>query len=135
MKQKLLTMLLLLMGMVQGTIAQKEAYVASEDYGNTVTFYYDDQKAVRSWVAEINNSYVDYWNPDQYPPHPYIKAYKVVFDTSFADYRPTSTAYWFCGCQYLSTFSVPRDAKTLIHPRRVTGGGDVYKENVLIRKI
>lgn len=105
MKQKLLSLLFLLMGMVQGAMAQKEAYVASDDYWNTVTFYYDDQKTVRSQVAEINNNYVDYWNPDQYPPHPYTETSKVVFDASFADYRPTSTAYWFCGCYYLSVFS------------------------------
>ncbi len=98
-------LLLLLAGMVQETVAQKEAYVASDDYGNTVTFYYDDQKSSRSWVAEINKSYTDYWNPDQYPPHPYLKVSEVTFDASFADYRPTSTAYWFCGCDHLSSFS------------------------------
>ena len=48
MKQKLFSLLLLLAGMVQETVAQKEAYVASDDYGNTVTFYYDDQKSSRS---------------------------------------------------------------------------------------
>jgi len=105
MKQKLFSLLLLLAGMVQETVAQKEAYVASDDYGNTVTFYYDDQKSSRSWVAEINKSYTDYWNPDQYPPHPYHNVSEVTFDASFADYRPTSTAYWFCGCYYLRSFS------------------------------
>ena len=95
MKQKLLSLLFLLMGMVQGTMAQKEAYAVLSEDKQTVTFYFDDQKADRNGVKEINNAYATYGNA-------YGKAKNAVFDASFADYRPTSTAYWFMGCKSLT---------------------------------
>ena len=41
------------MGMVQGTMAQKEAYAVLSEDKQTVTFYFDDQKADRNGVKEI----------------------------------------------------------------------------------
>ena len=90
MTKKILSFLLLLMGVAQGAMAQEAYAVLSED-GQTVTFYYDEQKASRSGVVNINNS--DRQNP-------YRTATTAVFDDSFANYRPTSTAYWFDSCEY-----------------------------------
>lgn len=98
MKQKLLSLLFLLMGMVQGTMAQKEAYAVLSSDGNTVTFYYDTKKASREGVVEINNT-------DNRGSSAYGTATQAVIDKSFADYRPTSTAYWFEYCTKMSSIS------------------------------
>lgn len=82
--------------MVQGALAQKEAYAVLSDDGKTVTFYYDDQKGSRSGVVEINNT-------DGYPR--YSSATNAIIDESFKDYRPTSTAYWFQYCSKLASIS------------------------------
>ena len=97
MTKKLLSVLLLLMGVVQGAMAQaKEAYAALSQDGKTVTFYYDTQKGSRSGMVEISNT-------QEYMQNPYGAATTAVFDASFADYRPTSTAYWFYCCSNLTS--------------------------------
>ncbi len=58
----------------------KEAYYALSE-GNTVkTFYYDTQKEAR--------------HGEDVGPDGMSSVTKVIFDASFADYRPTSTAMW-----------------------------------------
>ena len=100
MTKKLLSVLLLLVGVVQGAIAQeKEAYAALSD-DNTVTFYYDTQKGSRSGVVEINKKSLSYGESNAYGT-----ATTAVFDPSFADYQPTSTAYWFYSCKNLTSIS------------------------------
>ena len=73
----------------------REAYAALSDDGKTVTFYYDGNKASRGGL-DINSR-------QQYPS--YSSATTAVIDASFADYRPTSTAYWFCKCLSLTTIT------------------------------
>ncbi len=75
----------------------KEAYVVKN--GATLTFYYDTNKATRKGTVHGIN--------DKRSDSPKIPAWagkgtmiitditKVVFDNSFKDYKPTSTAYWF----------------------------------------
>ena len=81
------------------SLTPTEAPVGPEPYavlsadGLTVTFYYDGQKSARGGV-DISNSYTG--------GTPYHTATTLVFDASFADYRPTSTAYWFYNCSSLS---------------------------------
>lgn len=75
------------------SLNDSEAYVVVN--GNTVTFYYDSKKAKRGG-SDINNRQNN---------SAYCNTKKVVFDSSFADYRPTSTAYWFYNCRYLTTFT------------------------------
>ncbi len=98
-KHKLLLFLLLLVGMAQGTIA-REAYAVLSSDGQTVTFYYDTQKANRTGVVEINKSeiYTSYGESNAYG-----SATTAVIDASFVDYRPTSTAYWFNQCTRLTS--------------------------------
>ena len=58
----------------------------------TVTFYYDDNIASRGG----ENIYLTI-------PRFYAEATKAVFDTSVADYRPSSTMTWFMQCSALTT--------------------------------
>ena len=110
MSKRLLSILLFLIGIVQGTIAQeKEPYAVLSDDGKTVTFYYDTQKASRSGVVEINNSHVDTWKGES---NAYGTAVEAHFDASFAAYRPTSTAYWFDECRQLVSITDMENLKT-----------------------
>lgn len=75
--------------------ATKEAYAVLSNEGNTVTFYYDTQKAVRGGI-NINTDSSD---------NPYADVTTAIFDASFAEYHPTSTAYWFYNCKSLTTIT------------------------------
>lgn len=76
----------------------EEAYFVMNS--KTVTFYYDNLKNERNGreitfynehgVASSNSIFYDW-------------ATKAVFDSSFANYYPTTTACWFNGCQKLQT--------------------------------
>ena len=85
---------------------EPEPYAVLSDDGQTVTFYYDDQKAIRGGV-DINNS-------ENYDHGftPYGNATTAVFDASFANYRPVSTAYWFWSCGSLTTITGLENLKT-----------------------
>ena len=115
MKKTLLSVLLLLMGVAQGTMAQeKEAYAVLNDDYTVLTFYYDTQKAERYSMSVGPFEWDD--NNDQpttswYPQGGTIKT--VVFDASFADCTSlTSTAYWFYGCSSLTTITGIENLKT-----------------------
>ena len=124
MKKKVLSFLLLLLGMAQGTMAQ-QAYAVLSDDGQTVTFYYDDQKDSRSGVVEINNETVGYGE------NPYGAATSAVFDDSFADYRPTSTAYWFYTCSSLRSI----EGLKYLNTEEVTDMSLMFSECSLLRSI
>lgn len=80
----------------------KEAYAVLDNGGNTVTFFYDSRKGSRGGI-NINNNYSD---------NPYANVTTAIFDASFADYRPTSTAYWFYNCNTLTTIKGIENLKT-----------------------
>ena len=80
-----------------------EPYAALSDDNTVLTFYYDDQKDARGGM-DINNMYVS--------SSPYGTATTAIFDTSFADYEPTSTAYWFEGCSSLTSIIGIENLKT-----------------------
>ena len=97
-----------------------EAYVAQSADKTTLTFYYDDQRATRTgttWgIKETKKegddtfpAWAGTWNVADR-----VTA-RVVFDASFRDFRPTTTARWFCnydalkqieGLEYLNTSEV-----------------------------
>ena len=97
-----------------------EAYVSQSADKTTLTFYYDDQRATRtgkSWGIEETKkegddtfpAWAGTWNVADR-----VTA-RVVFDASFRDFRPTTTARWFCnydvlkqieGLEYLNTSEV-----------------------------
>lgn len=78
-------------------VTNAEAYAVLVDDGKTVTFYYDDKKTSRGGI-DINNRWIGRSNSS-----PYGTATKVVFDESFAKYRPESTSYWFHKCSMITT--------------------------------
>ena len=93
-----------------------EAYAALSKDNTVLTFYYDANKANRNGmsVGPFTRSYVDgvykitgrEWND-------YVSTItKVVFDATFADYMPTSTAYWFYDCKALTTIAGIENLKT-----------------------
>jgi surface protein len=84
--------------------AVEEAYAVLE--GTTVTFYYDTKKTERGGM-DINNSEITSGSGS-----PYGAATTAVFDASFADYRPTSTAYWFMSCSSLTAITGMENLKT-----------------------
>lgn len=82
----------------------KEAYVVED--GSTLTFYYDANKATRTGtVYGINDkrkddTIVPAWAGTDDDPNERIT--KVVFDSSFKDYKPATTNSWFYFCSKLT---------------------------------
>ena len=95
MKKKLHLLLLALL-MPLFMLAENQAYAVLDESTSTLTFYYDDQKAARGGI-EINNKYLD-----KDSSSPYGSATVAVFDASFANYQPVSTANWFSQCSSLT---------------------------------
>ena len=83
----------------------KEAYVVED--GSTLTFYYDANKATRTGtVYGINQKRADdtmspAWAGTDDDPNERIT--KVVFDSSFKDYKPATTNRWFYFCKKLTS--------------------------------
>ena len=78
----------------------REAYVAQSADKSTLTFYYDDQRDTRTgttWGIEETKKEGD----DTFPAWAGTSfrsdsvTTRVVFDASFRDFRPTTTARWF----------------------------------------
>ena len=98
----------------------REAYVARSADKTTLTFYYDDQRAPRagkSWGIEETKKAGDYTLPAWagISTDANSTTTRVVFDASFRDFRPTTTAKWFYkyyrlkqieGLEYLNTQNV-----------------------------
>ncbi len=104
----------------------REPYAIFTPHNNTLTFYYDVNKFEYSYYATLDDENgmftaevydIPNITTDDYDSRPQWTSgiTKVVFDKSFAAYRPTSTARWFDGCsnlqeieglQYLNTEEV-----------------------------
>ena len=85
----------------------RKAYVAQSADETTLTFYYDDQRATRTgttWGIEETKKEGD----DTFPAWAGTQdvgdstTARVVFDASFRDFRPTTTAAWFYHCKALT---------------------------------
>ena len=73
-------------------LSAKSAYVEQSKDETTLTFYYDNDRGSRRgeiWGIDENFSFYGW------------RIQKVVFEDSFKDYRPTSTARWFAGFKSL----------------------------------
>ena len=79
--------------------AEDEPYAVLSDNDTVLTFYYDKQKTARGGI-DINTRS---WDIENGETPPYGGITKAVFDASFANYRPTSTDYWFQGCRNMTT--------------------------------
>ena len=95
-----------LLALPQTALAQsKEAYVVEN--GSTLTFYYDASKVLRSGTKygiddkRTDDTKVPAWAGSKLDKNE--RTTKVVFDSSFKKYRPTTTSCWFCICKTLAT--------------------------------
>ena len=84
----------------------RKAYVSQSADKTTLTFYYDALRSTRTgttWaIEETKKERVDTfpawagtWDEADYT------TLRVVFDASFRDFRPTTTAKWFYNCKAL----------------------------------
>ena len=89
-----------------------EAYACYNELSKTLTFYYDTLRGTRTGTT-YNMPGLN--TPTWYTDGSYANVTKVVFDPSFADYRPTYTYGWFqsmyklesiTGMSYLNTENV-----------------------------
>ena len=84
------------------------AYACYTPENTTLTFYYDNLRSTREGTTyDLNGEFelpgwIMDWLDLENNLHP---ATQVVFDPSFADARPISTAYWFLGMRNLQSFS------------------------------
>ena len=78
-------------------VATVEPYAVLK--GDTLlTFYYDDQKSVRNGISFYDGTDVNW-------PSSITSVTQAFFDSSFANFSPTSTAHWFNGFSSLTTIS------------------------------
>ena len=94
MKKFLTVLTFLLLGLISASA--KTAYVAIDPSTKVMTFRYDDSRSVLqrlgNTIYTLNaDGEAPGWNSDSNKD----KITKVVFDTSFADARPTTTYCWF----------------------------------------
>ena len=80
-----------------------EAYACFTSTDSTLTFYYDGLSSTRpGTIYSLNTSYsYPGWVRDQTCSDVML----VVFDSSFADARPTSTSRWFAGMSHLKSIA------------------------------
>ena len=83
----------------------KESYVLQSEDQHTLTFYYDNNRKLRSsitWdIDENSSSSKPAWAGTYSTPNKAVT--KVVFDASFKDFRPTTTEGWFYHLSELTT--------------------------------
>ena len=116
-----------LLGALRAVAAEKAAYAVIN--GTTMTFYYDDQGDQRSGITYYC-ARIEWMGTTEYS---HVK--KVVFNSSFAEYRPTSTSRWFyvespllsgsalesiSGIQYLNTSEVTDMSKMFYNAHKLT---------------
>ena len=122
--QRLVILLITLMSAIGANAA--EAYACYTSSNTTLTFYYDRYKALRLNTYDLNTDYNDPgWESDGTSGN----VTKVVFDSSFADARPTSTFSWFynmkdlesiTGLSYLNTSEVTNMAWMFGYCKKLT---------------
>ena len=84
---------------------RNEAYVLQSEDQHTLTFFYDVNRTLRSgktWdIDEKSSSSKPVWAGTNKDPNKVVT--KIVFDASFKDFRPTTTAGWFYHLSELTT--------------------------------
>ena len=89
-------LLLMLLSAVSTNAKEKRPYAWLDEYSNTVTFSYDNNYSLRMavFLDEEIEGIIGRFYYIAYKNNFGIRIEKVVFDASFADYRPESTADW-----------------------------------------
>ncbi|MBR5726798.1 MAG: BspA family leucine-rich repeat surface protein, partial [Muribaculaceae bacterium] len=80
-----------------------EAYANYTPSNTTLTFYYDNLRSSRTGTTYDLNTGSQYTDWDNDGTKDYVT--KVVFHSSFANYRPTTTFDWFYGMGNLQSFT------------------------------
>ena len=75
-----------------------EPYAVLSEENTKLTFYYDEKKAERNGMDVGPFEYAS----ERWGGH-HTEITSIVFDESFANYYPNSTAYWFRSCQKLTS--------------------------------
>ena len=100
-RQLRLLLLVLLCALFSLPLSAQEAYVQKSEDQHTLTFYYDDNRKLRGGITwDIDGTY-----DGSTPVWTFWKdvVTKVVFDSSFKDFRPTTTEGWFYNLSALTT--------------------------------
>ena len=100
--------------------AKPEAYACYTSSNTTLTFYFDTQRSSRSGTTYDLNSGSTYplWSYDE----SVVSATKVVFNSSFANARPTTTYGWFYGMSKLEYFT----GMEYLNTSEVTNMGNMF---------
>ena len=100
-RQLRLLFLILLCALFSLPLSAQEAYVQKSEDQHTLTFYYDNNRKLRGGITwDIDETY-----DGSTPVWTFWKdvVTKVVFDSSFKDFRPTTTEGWFYELSVLNT--------------------------------
>ena len=102
--------------------AAAEAYACYTSTNTTLTFYYDNYRSSRSGTTYDLNTGTTHpgWETDGTNAN----VTRVVFDTSFANYRPTTTYSWFSGMANLQTILGISNLNT----SEVTDMGNMFRD-------
>ena len=119
-----------LLALPQTALAQsKEAYVVEN--GSTLTFYYDTEKSTRTGTGITIYGVDEKWTDNTDIPawagkssNENVRTTKAVFDSSFKDYKPTTTRSWFCFCTKLETIEGMENLNT----EEVTDMGRMFSD-------
>ena len=88
-----------------------EAYACYSSLSGTLTFYYDTLRGTRTGTT-YNMPSIATITPGWHSDGTYANVTKVVFDFSFADYRPTYTYGWFESMSELESIAGMSNLKT-----------------------
>jgi len=114
MRNHLLSLLVALLA-VTGSLpaVAQEAYAVLTPDDQTLTFYYDNQRATRQNYERIYDMPTSSWATPTWAGDYNTQNIKhVVFDTSFSGYRPSSTNSWFANCINLQDIKDIRNLNT-----------------------
>ena len=106
-----------------------EAYACYTSENTTLTFYYDSKRSSRTGTTYDLNTGETYtgWDTDDTKS----KVTQVVFDSSFADARPTTTYDWFYSMTQLQSIKGMRYLNT----SEVTNMGYMFSSCILLKSI
>ena len=88
-----------------GTAMAQKAYTEYNSDTKTLTFYYDNDRSSRTGMTYtvVDGDYTPLWSEASGGPSNEVTT--VVFDPSFADYKSTTTYYWFADMGSLETIT------------------------------
>ena len=123
-RQFRLLLLVLLYALFSLPLGARGAYVLQSEDQHTLTFYYDNNRKLRSgkawYIAEKSSSSTPIWAGTY--EHPNNVVTKVVFDASFKDFRPSTTSSWFYNLKALTTIEGLQNLNT----SAVTNMGNMF---------